>query len=457
MRGDSSLTNAEQTEFSSANQNPNNVKEAASPEDGELVHAPLNKIVVMHASVGSGHKVAAEAIAASVEHLSEAVKERIPSFSAEVEVHLFDILDFGRIKFDGDKTASMFTGPTRPIYDLTWRYWLTGRLIWGGGTVWSHLMFPKFTQWVRENKPTVVICTHITAANVAVGARMITKQNYSIICVPTDYEIEGMWPHRYTDIFCVATESMAETLRARKVEEERILVTGLPARAEFRVDYDKEAVRKSWNIPEDKKLALVLAGATLPRPYVRFRVLLEKALPELAQIENLHLLFMVGRDSDYANQLREVFDKHGVANAGIVGYTEDVAKLMAASDFAICKPGGLTVTECICTETPMLLAGQAYGQEKANVRLLTSLGAAQHAETARELVVATRYLCDKGSGALEAMSAVESYLRKPDAALEIGLAGLDAALSPKDPDHDLRHSQRPFLSFYWGKKPAHTR
>lgn len=426
-------------------------------EDSGLVFSPVQKIAVVHASVGSGHKVAAEAIAEAVEQLSEACAERFPSFNADVEVELFDILDFGRIKFDGDKTATMFTGPTRPFYDLSWRYFLTGRLIWGGGTIWSHLMFPAFTEWVRENKPVAVICTHITAANVAVGARMITKQNYSIICVPTDYEIEGMWPHRYTDIFCVATESMAETLRARKVEEERILVTGLPARSKFKRHYNKEEMRREWSIPTDKVIALVLAGATLPQPYVRFRLLLEKALPGLNTLKNVHLLFMTGRDSDYANHLHEVFEEQGITNASILGYTEDVAKLMAASDFAICKPGGLTVTECMNTETPMLLAGHAYGQEKANVRLLTSLGAAQHVQTGRELVEAVRYLASPGGHALAAMSLIESDLRRPEAALEIGLAGLDAALSPKDPDHDLRHSQRPFMSFYWGHKPAHIR
>jgi UDP-N-acetylglucosamine:LPS N-acetylglucosamine transferase len=214
------------------------------------------------------------------------------------------------------------------------------------------------------------------------------------------------------------------------------------------VGYDKAQVRQDWDMPKDKSIALVLAGATLPRPYIRFRSLLDKALPQLAKMEHLHLLFMTGRDSDYANALRARFDELGITNASVIGYTEEVAKLMAASDFAICKPGGLTVTECICTETPMLLAGQAYGQEKANVRLLTSLGAAQHVQTARELAEAVRYLTHPDSRALAAMSSVEAYLRKPDAALEIGLAGLDAALSPKDPDYALRHSQRPFLSFY---------
>jgi processive 1,2-diacylglycerol beta-glucosyltransferase len=427
------------------------------PDKPGLIHSPTQKIVVMHASVGSGHKMAAEAVAAAVEHLSEACQERFPHFKADVAVELFDVLDFGRIRFDGDKTASMFVGPTRPIYDITWRYWLTGRLIWGGGTIWSHLMFPAFTQWVRANRPVAVICTHIVAANVAVGARMITHQDFSIICVPTDYEVEGMWPHRYTDIFCVATESMAETLRARKVEEERILLTGIPARRDFTLDYDRATIRQVWNIPDNKRIALVLAGAALPRPYVRFRAILDKALPLLKNLDGLHLVFMAGRDSEYANTLHARFAELGMTNAMVIGYTEDVARLMVASDFAICKPGGLTVTECICAETPMLLVGRAYGQEKANARLLTSLGAALHVQTARELAQTAEYLSRPFGSTLDALVATEDYLRRPNAAMEIALSGLDAALSPKDPDHTLRHSQRPFMSFYWGEKPAHTR
>lgn len=50
----------------------------------------------------------------------------------DIEIEVLDILDFGRIKFDGNKTAASFTGATRPIYDLTWRYTLTGHLLWGG-------------------------------------------------------------------------------------------------------------------------------------------------------------------------------------------------------------------------------------------------------------------------------------------------------------------------------------
>jgi processive 1,2-diacylglycerol beta-glucosyltransferase len=425
--------------------------------DAAMVPEHTATIAVVHASVGSGHKVAAEAIAEALEQIAEACKDHFPAFPAKVNIEVFDILDFGRVVFDGDRTASMFTGPSRPFYDITWRYVFTGRLLWGGGTIWSHLMFPAFTQWVREKNPAAIICTHITAANVAIGARMITRQEYPVVCVPTDYEVEGLWPHKYTDLFCVATESMAETLRARKIEEERIVITGIPARSDFREGYDRDEVRREWNIPSNKKLALILAGASLPRPYVRFRETLAKALPYLKGCEDLQLIFITGKDSDYASELRRHLEREDVHNAMVLGYTEQIAKLMAASDFAVCKPGGLTVTECLCTHTPMVLVGRAYGQENVNVRMLTSMGAALHVQTARELVTALKFV-SRVDSSLTAMLANEQFLRRPDAAVEIAMSTLQLTFAQiANERREGRIARHPFMSFYWGNQPAHTR
>ena len=99
---------------------------------------------------------------------------------------------------------------------------------------------------------------------------------------------------------------------------------------------------------------------------------------------------------------------------------DDLAALWAASDLVICKSGGLTVTECLCAQVPMILLGKAYGQEKVNVQMLTSLGAAMHVTTARELLDTLRLIA-----------------------------------APKNPD-DPRYRKH-LLHFYWGKKPAHIR
>lgn len=420
--------------------------EAAAPADPER---PL--VIIVHASVGSGHRSAANAIAQAFRMLAESDDAEIPS---DLDVEVLDILDWGRIKFDGDKTASLFTGFTRPIYDLTWRYTFTGRLLWGGGTVWSRIMFPAFTEHVRKRPPLAVVCTHITAANVAVGARMLSGVSFPVISVPTDYETEGLWPHLYTDLFCVASESMAETLRPRKVPEERILITGIPTRDDFRETYDKRQVRDELGLPQDKQVVLALAGAYLPRPYVRFRDTLDTILPYLHSFENLHLAIVAGNDEDYARHLRSECTELGLGNVTVFDYVERMAALMAASDLVICKSGGLTVTECLCARVPMILLGKAYGQENINVRTLTANGAAMHATTARELLDTLRHV-SRNPQSTDAMLINGSFLRRPDAARDIAHAAMRLAGKPPESDDPIRRKH--FLHFYWGRKPAHIR
>ncbi len=428
---------------------------SAPDNSADKVKPPV--VLIVHASVGSGHRSAANAIAQAfdlLDHDAEEAAARGVSVPSGLKVEVLDILDFGRIIFDGDKTASMFTGFTRPYYDLTWRYTLTGRLLWAGGTVWARVMYPKFVEYVREKKPLAIICTHITAANVAVSARMITGFDFPITCVPTDYEVEGLWPHLHTDLFCVANEYMAETLRPRKVPEDRILITGIPTRPAFRASYDRDQVRREFGIPEDKRVVLALAGAKLPRPYVHFRESLDQLIPYLHTFKGIHLVIVAGSDDEYARHLRRTVADHDLHSVTVLDYVEEMAALMSASDLVICKSGGLTVTECLCSSVPMILMGRAYGQEKANVRMLTATGAALHVTTSRELIDTLRHV-NEHPESTHAMLINASFLRKPDAAIDIAQATLD--LAAREPSEDAKLRKKHFLHFYWGNKPAHTR
>lgn len=402
-------------------------------------------ITIMHASVGSGHKAAANAVAQAIDRMRGT--HDVPS---DVIVEVLDVLNFGRIKFDGNKTAASFTGATRSIYDITWRYTLTGRLLWGGGSAWSRIMFPAFNDYVREKRPIALICTHITAANVAVGARMMTDVEYPIVCIPTDYEIEGFWPHKEADLFCVASEFMAETLRPRLVPEANIAITGIPVRGGFEDDaFDRESVLNQFGLPVNKKIVLVLAGASLPQPYVRFRMAIEQTLPYLRRFDDMHFVFLPGKDHEYARNLKALFSGMKLDNATVLDYVSDMASLMRASNLAILKSGGLTVTECLCARLPMLLVGKSYGQEKANTVMLTSFGASLHATTSRELVLTLERI-HRYPEALDALLIGAKALRKPNAAEDIVRATMEQTKIE-------RNHQKHFIEFYWGEKPAHTR
>lgn len=466
-------------------------------------------ILVLHASVGSGHKSAANAIAKALKlikqessrlafdleaHASEAKElpdgntdsleasanrdiEDEPSdattdiaiidagqdlglspeefeLARTIDVEVLDILDFGRIVFNGDNTASMFTGATRPFYDITWRYTFTGRFLWGGGTIWARIMYPKFVEYVKQKEPRAIVCTHITAANVAVSARMLLGATFPIICVPTDYEVEGLWPHMYTDLFCVANEHMAETLRPRKIPESRIQITGIPASPDFSEHYDKEQMRKKFGLPDDKQVVLFLAGASLPRPYVHFRNSINEILPYFHTHMNMHMVIVAGKDSEYAQSVRQKVAEYGLDNVSVFEYVDQMAALMAASDLVVCKSGGLTVTEILCIGVPMVLLGRAYGQEKANVSMLTGSGAALHVTTARELIELLHQINDHPQ-ITKSTIINANFIRRPDAAMDIAKATLKLICEKKDADS--KFYRKHFMRFYWGGKPAHVR
>ena len=128
-----------------------------------------------------------------------------------------------------------------------------------------------------------------------------------------------------TDLFCVANEFMAETLRPRKVPETKIRITGIPIRAGFDTDYNREEELEKFNLPADKTVVLVMAGASLPQPYVRFRAEMDRTLPFLRSFEDMHFVFLPGKDKEYAARLKTLFDAMKLENVTVLDYVDDMA------------------------------------------------------------------------------------------------------------------------------------
>ena len=50
-----------------------------------------------------------------------------------------------------------------------------------------------------------------------------------------------------------------------------------------------------------------MAGASLPQPYVRFRAAMEQTLPFCAAVEDMHFVFLPGKDHEYSDRLKRIF------------------------------------------------------------------------------------------------------------------------------------------------------
>src|SRR5512147_2814450 len=76
-----------------------------------------------------------------------------------------------------------------------------------------------------------------------------------------------------------------------------------------------------------------------------------------------------------SGSLRELAARHPVRLVPL-GYTKVIERVMAASDLAITKPGGLTTSECLAMGLPMIVVSPIPGQEERNADFLLEQGAA---------------------------------------------------------------------------------
>lgn len=162
----------------------------------------------------------------------------------------------------------------------------------------------------------------------------------------------------------------------------------------------------------------------------------------------MHFVICVGQDAKYAKKLMYLAHKYEVDNITILTYTENLPLLMAASDIAVIKPGGLATTECICSKLPIILLGKTYAQENINRRYLMSCGIAEHATSYEGFV---SLLCDIFVEKDRYNKLVKNInkVRKTKSAQVI--AKKSVALMNKNFDVNKKQT-----SLYLGKRPVHT-
>lgn len=336
--------------------------------------ADRGTIAIVYASIGSGHRIAAEALAQEFASGAE-------GFSAE----LIDVLDYAFPRLSGNLLTASFTGVTAGLYDAAWA---NPGFVSGLRTVSTpllSLMSRGFSRRLAELQPAAIVCTHALGAALAAYLRRRGEIRAHVVNVVSDYGVHGFWPRDQVSLFCVASDEGAQELYARGYRRETVAVTGIPVRPQFTLDYDRSAARQHFNLPPERRLILALAGSMQPGPYERFKEGLAVALPALASLPNTALAVVTGGDEMFAEELRSRAKGFGATNVSVFGFVDRMAPLMAAADLGLAKPGGSVCAECLAAALPLVLVGPASGQERANVKALTDGGAALFASDPRTI------------------------------------------------------------------------
>jgi len=227
----------------------------------------------------------------------------------------------------------------------------------------------KCLKAMRELAPDIILSTHF------LPPELISKMIESGEKLPpswvqvTDFDIHALWIHQHMTGYFAASEEIAVRMKHRGIPESLINITGIPIMPVFAKEYSKQEAKRKLGINPDRPVVLLMAGGL---GVGGIRELTETLL---TLNEKFTIVALAGKNKKLLESLRNLAEK---SNDRLIpmGFTNTIEELMAASDIAVTKPGGLTSSECLAMKLPMIVVSPIPGQEERNADFLLENGTA---------------------------------------------------------------------------------
>lgn len=372
-----------------------------SGQNGDARPAGDARVLLLSARFGGGHKSAAEALRHWWEANVGGCIRVMDYFDAFVSPVITEAASMGytqsvRLFPFGYR---MFYEATRTLKpDSTAQQWL------------NNLGRRELEGYLAQHRHELLVAVHPTPAGALSELRRAGRLQQPTITVVTDYVVHSQWIHPGTDLYLVGSECVADGLIRRGVPRERVRVTGIPVRVNTALLDQREALQEKWGLQPGLPTLLVMTGAQgmMRRPWRLFHTIASRPVQGF---------FLCGKDRALYTRLKLWADRY--PNFRIMPFVRVVPELMCVSDVLISKAGGLTTSEALAMELPMIIFHPIPGQEYANRDYLVRSGAALTADTPRELGVALDAICQEPEK-LAAMREATRRIRRPDAAAAAG-------------------------------------
>jgi UDP-N-acetylglucosamine:LPS N-acetylglucosamine transferase len=228
----------------------------------------------------------------------------------------------------------------------------------------------------------------------------------------------GFWKGWACDdvrLYLCATEDARRQLIDYGIAPERIKVSGMPVHPKFSFPSDQAAqvARTALGLDADKFTVFVNAGweggGNIPQI---FRELVRGEL-------DVQAIFLAGKNEALKNEV-ETLAAEAKFPIKVIGYSDEVEKLLGAANVMISKLGGLTTFEALSCRVPIIADGitAPMPQEAGTVNLIVKSGAAVLLRRASDVVPVVRRMIDD-SKHYAAMRAATISLAIPNATKRI--------------------------------------
>lgn len=366
------------------------------------------KVLIMSASTGGGHNRAARAIK------EELTNKSINGITIDCEI--IDSLKIVNGTMDKlisrgyEKSAKYTPKAWGGVYKLTESN-LISRNEFKDNPLTS-LISRKLKKLIEVKKPDLIIGTHpfpMIALSTLKKHSQLSKNNElstftesfhkyyqnldipPLITVLTDYTTHSAYIQNEIDYYIAGHEYVKELLIEDGIEAEKIKPYGIPVEKSFLTNRSRETVLSELNLDPNKFTVLLMGGSFGAGS-------IKDTLSELISIDrDFQIIVITGRNKSLKEKLEKNLMSHEQSidkNICVLGFTDKMNDLLSAVDILVSKPGGLTTTESLLKEVPMIVPYFIPGQEEENLDFLSNCGASLRTSKKYTLSIILKVLID---------------------------------------------------------------
>ena len=278
----------------------------------------------------------------------------------------------------------------------------------------------EIRDYLRLAAPDAVIFTHSFAGLILDVLKRDGKLNVPTVGILTDFTFHPYWEDCTANDFVIIPSMALQHQAYRKgFRREQLRDFGIPIHPKFALSRSKAEARTALGLDPVLPTLLLMGGSM---GYGNMTDTLA-ALDRLETEKDFQIICVCGNNASAKARIDKLQTRRRILNLGFVDYVD---QLMDAADCIVTKPGGLTTSEALAKQLPMIIVNPIPGQEMRNMEFLLNSGTAVAVNkmcTVEELVCR---LFDS-ENRMDAMRQCINELRRPDSTENVCTFVMDLA------------------------------
>lgn len=273
------------------------------------------------------------------------------------------------------------------------------------------LLGRKLAKYIDEHHFDIIVTPHLYPAETMTYMKKKHLLHIPAVAVGTDYTCIPFWEETNLDYYVIPHEDLIPEYVNRGVPKEKLLAYGIPVGQAFCNHQSREYARTQLNLPSDVPIFLVMSGSMGfgKLPFFAAELALRCHRKE-------HIVIICGNNTKMKKLLQKEFRFN--KRVHIIGYTNHVSVFMDACNVIYTKPGGLTSTEALVKNIPIVHTSPIPGCETANVKFFKSRHLSVSSKSISRQIELGKILIENASVRNQMLKA-QKLERKPNASMQI--------------------------------------